>query len=56
MFVLQKGWLILNRDDNRAVERIADVSLNTCKNICLSVNTGKTKFMGSRTSSWHVGK
>ena len=32
-------------DDIRTIERNADVLLNACKDIGLSVNTGKTKYM-----------
>ena len=32
-------------DDFRKIERNADVLLNACKDIGLSVNTGKTKYM-----------
>ena len=32
-------------DDIRTIERNANVLLNTCKHIGLSVNTGKTKYM-----------
>ena len=32
-------------DDIRTIERNADLLLNTCKNICLAVNTGKTMYM-----------
>ena len=32
-------------DDIRTIERNADVLLNACKNICLAVNTWKTKYM-----------
>ena len=32
-------------DDNGTIEINADVLLNACKDICLAVNTGKTKYM-----------
>ena len=32
-------------DDIRTIERNADVLLNSCKDIRLAVNTGKTKYM-----------
>ena len=32
-------------DDNRTIERNADVLLNACKDIGLIVNTGKAKYM-----------
>ena len=33
-------------DDIRTIERNADVLLNSCKDIGLAVNIGKTKYMG----------
>jgi Reverse transcriptase (RNA-dependent DNA polymerase). len=35
-------------DDTRTIERNADVLLNACKNICLTMNTGKTKYIEGR--------
>ena len=32
-------------DDIRAIERNADVLLNACKDIGLTISTGKTKYM-----------
>ena len=32
-------------DDIRTIERNADLLLNACKDICLGVNSGKTKYM-----------
>jgi hypothetical protein len=35
-------------DDIRTIERNAEVLLNSCKDIGLAVNTGKTKYMEVR--------
>ena len=32
-------------NDIKTIERYADVLLNTCKDVGLAVNTGKTKYM-----------
>ena len=35
----------LSGEDIRTIGRNADVLLNACKDICLAVNIGKTKYM-----------
>ena len=43
-------------DDIRTIERNADVLFNSCKNIGLAVNIGKTKYMEIRRRRGMIAK